>query len=188
MPPFLSVVTRTHPKPVDYLALNEESLREQLDPDYEQIVLRDEVGRGLAWANRQFYEHRFAVEGDYVLMLDDDNVLATPHAVTILKAVTWDKPEAVIFKAEVGPHGILPTSFAWGQRRAIAWQIDGHCVIVRREVWQAYIHEFCVDVRGDAAFLGALTAAGLRIEWLNAVLVRALRVGSLAWEGAINAE
>jgi hypothetical protein len=178
---FLSVITRTHPKPVDYLALNEQSLREQLDPDYEQTVIRDEVGRGLAWANRQFYEHRYDVDGDYVIMLDDDNVLATPHAITLLKAVTWDYPNAVIFKADVGPHGILPTSLAWTQRRAIAWQIDGHCVVVRRDTWIEYIHEFNCDIRGDAAFLAALTAADLRIEWLNAVLVRALRVGSLEW-------
>jgi len=185
---FLSVITRTHPKPVDYLALNEQSLREQLDPDYEQTVIRDEVGRGLAWANRQFYEHRYDVDGDYVIMLDDDNVLATPHAITVLKAVTWDYPNAVIFKADVGPHGILPTSLAWTQRRAIAWQIDGHCVVVRRDTWIEYIHEFNCDIRGDAAFLAALTAADLRIEWLNAVLVRALRVGSLEWTGDHHAE
>ena len=181
--PFLSVMTRTHPKPVDYLARNEQSLRDQLDPDYEQIVLIDEVGRGLAWANRQFWEHRHTAEGDYVIMLDDDNVLATPHAITILKAVTWDQPEAVIFKADVGPHGIMPTSLAWSQRKAIAWQIDGHCTIVRTDIWRKYIHYFSVDIRGDAAFLAALTCADLRVEWCNAVLVRALRVGSLDWEG-----
>jgi len=180
---FLSVVTRTHPKPVDYLALNQASLRGQQDPDYEQIVIRDEVGMGLAWANRQFWVHREKTQGEYVIMLDDDNVLATPHAITVLKAVTWDAPAAVMFKADVGPHGVLPSAQSWQERRSIPFQIDGHCVIVRADVWRGLIHHFAVDVRGDAAFLAELLAPGAyRVEWVNAVLVRALRVGSLNWE------
>jgi hypothetical protein len=185
---FLSVVTRTHPKPVDYLSVNQASLAEQIDQDYEQIVIRDEQGRGLAWANAQFAANAHRPAGDYVIMLDDDNALATPAAITILKAVTWDRPELIMFKAEVGPHGILPTREAWQERRPIPWQVDGHCCIARTDIWRQYIDHFAVDVRGDAAFLTALYGANVRTEWINAVLVRALRVGSLNWTAIQNGD
>lgn len=182
--PFLTVFTRTHPRPVEFLHRNVYSLRQQTDRDYEQIVLRDEVGRGLGWANAQFYANRHRATGEYVLMMDDDNVFVTNLAIAALKLATWDRPDAVIFRASVGPHGVLPSAAAWEARTPIAYQIDGHCCIVRRDVWLEHVQAFATERMGDWAFYQALFAAGGRVEWVNMVLIEALRVGSMNWQAA----
>lgn len=49
---FLTVITRTYKRP-GLLARNQASLAAQTDPDFEQILLVDDAGRGVAWANAQ---------------------------------------------------------------------------------------------------------------------------------------
>jgi hypothetical protein len=48
---FLTVITRTYLRP-NFLKLNQESLRNQTDGDWEQILLVDKVGIGVPEANK----------------------------------------------------------------------------------------------------------------------------------------
>ena len=79
---------------------------------------------------------------------------------------------------------VLPAAAAWKARTPIAYQIDGHCCIVRRDVWMEHVQAFATERMGDWAFYQALFAAGGRVEWVNMVLIEALRVGSMNWQAA----
>lgn len=176
---FLSIVTRTHNRP-EMLRRNMESVAAQTCQDLEHVILHDAVGRGLQWANGQYQRYAPALSGDYVLMLDDDNVLAHPEAVATMLAASGCKPHILQFMADVGPNGILPHEQCWMAEPQI-YHVDGHTLAVRRDVWLAHVHHFSGDKCADYRFIRALWDSGVTVEWIDSVLVVALGVGSLEW-------
>lgn len=176
---FLSIVTRTHNRP-DMLRCNMESVAAQTCQDLEHVILHDSVGRGLQWANSQYARYAPALSGDYVLMLDDDNVLAHSEAVATMLAASECKPDIIQFRAEVGPNGILPHDECWKAAPQI-YHVDGHTLAVRRDKWLEYIGYFGGDRCADYRFIRALWDGGATVQWVDSVLVTALGVGSLQW-------
>ena len=73
--PFLSIVTRHLTTRTELLERLVSSIKSQTDADLEHIILTDDEGRGLGWANQQFERHKDLPEGRYVMMLDDDDWL-----------------------------------------------------------------------------------------------------------------
>lgn len=180
---FLTILTRTHPGREQYLAANQRSLADQTDDGYEQIVLDDTQCRGLHWANCQFAQLAPTLPlSDYVLMLDDDNVLIDPDAVRRWRQAARSMPDIIIHQAIVGPHGVLPTADFW-LRGKYEGAIDGHCALVQSRLWLDCIDAFCNPVAGDASFFRAVFAERPTVVSIIKPMVRALRVGSLNWEG-----
>lgn len=180
---FLTILTRTHPGREVYLAANQQSVAEQTDDGYEQIILQDTVGRGLHWANCQFAAIASTLTlSDYVLMLDDDNVLIDPDAVRRWRQAAQSMPDVIIHQAIVGPNGILPSQNFW-LRGQFDGAIDGHCALVQSRLWLDCIGAFCRGQRGDAAFFQAVFAENPTVVSIVKPMIRALRVGSLNWEG-----
>lgn len=173
MAPFLSIVTRHMVSRPAWYAEHCASLDNQTCQDYEHVVITDEVGRGLQWANGQLYEHRDAPQGEYVLILDDDDQLADPGAVATLKAAV-SGADVLVFKGEHGPRlGTLPTSLVWG-KEPVFGHISAQDFIVRREVWRRHIAAFARPIAGDYSFLTALWEhGGYSVQWLDRVLVKA---------------
>lgn len=172
--PFLSIVTRHMASRPRMFARCLESLKVQTCQDFEHVVLADEVGRGMAWANRQFFEHRALPQGEYVLILDDDDELATPEAVAILKAAAEaSQADIIVFYGEHGERlGRLPTANVWGKAPLYS-QISGQDFITRREVWYRHIAAYGAERAGDFAFLSEVWRCGYCVHWLGDVLVRA---------------
>jgi glycosyltransferase involved in cell wall biosynthesis len=172
--PFLSIITRCYKRP-ESLAHNIASLQQQTLQDFKQVYLVDDIGRGMEWANGQFYRHRDKAKGKYVLMLDDDDMLSEPRAIEKLLAATQDSPEVVFFRFDCGKVlGILPDDENW--RQAPAWgRIGTPCFITRLDVWQNYIWTFTVPEGGDFHFISAVWPHLTHVIWLDEVLGRVQR-------------
>ena len=171
---FLTVVTRCYRRP-SALRANVASLDEQTCDDWEQLLIHDEVGRGIPWANRQMARYIDQIDGDYVLMLDDDDRLTRPDAVEVLKRVTHSTPDIIIFRGLHGHHGILPTDEVWGNKPK-GTQISGQDFITRADVWKAHVG--AMDGRmGDYAFLQSLWPNAESVVWLDELLVEQQSIG-----------
>ena len=110
-PGYLTVVTRCY-KGKEALGINQRSLSNQSDSDWDQVCIHDEVGIGLHKANGLFHQHRHLVKGTYVLLLDDDDKLTDDDFVKKLK----DRDEDIVW-------------------------FGGDCLVVKNQVFQDNIEE-----------------------------------------------
>lgn len=175
--PFLSIVTRCYKRPA-MLARCCESIRAQQDAALEHLLINDEVGRGVEWANAQLAAHKNRVHGDYVLILDDDDLLACSSAVTILRDVARsnDYPDLIVFRADHAELGVLPDAEVW-EKKPLHGHIGGIDFITRAATWKRYIGKFAQPEGGDFHFLEALwKKKGLRVVWLDRLLTRVQRI------------
>ena len=170
--PFLTVVTRCYRRPL-LLRANKQSLAMQTDQDYEQLFVVDEVGLGVGHANRALAT--VSPAGDYVLVLDDDDMLTDIGAIEALKEATVDAPDLVIFKCDHAGLGILPDPVIWG-RRPLRGHIGSCSFISRRDVWKNHIHRFGVDECGDYAYLYSVWTSMPRVVWLDRQLTAVQRI------------
>ena len=64
----LSIVTRRHPKRDSLFKICKESLQKQTCQNFEHVLIIDDVGRGVEYANKSFYKNREKVTGKYVFI------------------------------------------------------------------------------------------------------------------------
>lgn len=172
MQPFLSVITRCYKRP-NMLQRNKDSLDRQTCQDWHQVFIVDDIGRGVGWANAQFYTYREEAVGKYVLMLDDDDELISDSAVEILKKASRFDPAIIVFKGEHGVFGVLPTDEVWEKVPKVR-NISGQDFVVRTDLWKKHIHRFDASIEGDIQFLDSLfrDLEGESVVWLDELLVR----------------
>ena len=168
--PFLSVITRCYKRPT-LLARNVASLEAQTDPDYEQLFIVDEIGRGIPWANQALATAEPI--GDYVLVLDDDDILRLPQAIDNLKGAAIDSPDIILFKVSSYNLGILPPLGLWGKRPQMG-QITTSNFISRNDIWKKHVGSFNAgnnDDFGDYMYISAVWEDVSSIFWLDRILV-----------------
>lgn len=172
--PFLSIVTRCHKRPQGLLRCLE-SIARQTDPDYENVLIMDERGIGVIKANGLFHQHRERVRGEYVHLLDDDDVLVDTELVWRLKCIarTHNWPDVIMFRA-VHPGGqIKPPDKLWGQR-PVGSEIGGESYVIKREIWKRHIHVFGEHgYPGDFYFITELFNQGYSVFWCDTVIAQA---------------
>ena len=175
--PFLTIFTRHMVCRPGLYAGCLESLAAQTCRDFEHVVAVDDVGRGFAFANAQFEAHREQVTGDYVLQLDDDDVLFTPDAVGALKALAeMSCPDVIVFKGDHLELGILPDTAVWG-KRPICGHIGGEDFIVKRELWLRCLPALrSARYAADYDFMAAIWREKPSVHWFDRVLVRCQRI------------
>jgi len=117
-PGYLTVVTRCY-KRKEKLGINQQSLFNQSDGDWDQVCIHGEVDVGLHKANGLLHKHRHLVKGKYVLLLDDDDKLTDNDFVKKLK----DRDEDIIW-------------------------FGGSCLVVKNQVFQDHIggHAFLKEI------------------------------------------
>jgi hypothetical protein len=138
MAPFLSIITRHMPGRKEFLLLNRASLWLQTDQDFEQIVMEDDQGRGWEYVQQMLIEASSRVKGDYVMILDDDDVMINALGVELLRVAVDDNPAGVIFKTWHNEMGVLPENGYW-QRQPESGHIGSCSFILRRDIFNDYI-------------------------------------------------
>ena len=174
--PFVSFVTRCYARPVALLRCLT-SISRQTDPDYENVLIIDEEGVGVEAANG-FYnlpQNKARVRGQYVHLIDDDDLICDADFVATIKDVASHNgmPEVIIIRVK-HPNGVmLPDKKMWMQAEPIGGHIGGSSVVVRRDVWLDHIYKFGDDAVywGDFVFIQALFKWCKTIYWLNRVMV-----------------
>jgi len=155
------------------LEVNRHSLAAQTSQDYKQVFIVDNFGRGVGAANRAL--QTAPIIGEYVLILDDDDMLTSSRAIELMKIAAVDNPAIVIFKVDHDYLGILPDDLIWG-KRPVKGHIGSCSFITRRDIWQRFIHRFGVDEGGDYAFLNAMWAEHPSVVWLDELLAGVQRI------------
>jgi glycosyltransferase involved in cell wall biosynthesis len=154
-------------------AANLAALEAQTCQDYEHILIVDNEGRGLEWANSSLQDA--APAGEYVLILDDDDLLTDKEAIEKLRTAAEPEPDLIIFKAYHGPLGILPSARVWGNR-PYGGHIGSCDFITRRDVWLEHIPAFAQPESGDYYFLQSIWLDDPCVVWLDETLAAVQRI------------
>lgn len=179
--PLLTIVTRHLPRRERLLAVCRASIDMQTDQDLQHLVIVDNVGRGLSWANRQFVAHADEVRGDYVFILDDDDRLVRDDFVASIREVAGPKLIVVRMDHQRREGGhiepfVLPKSGDWGRGCPPFASIGVSAVVVRRDVWVEAIEDFAPRRGGDYPFFQTcFELAGDDVKWLDRVMSQCQR-------------
>lgn len=171
---FLSIVTRCHPNRPSMLEKNRASLANQTDQDFEHVLIKDEKGRGVEWANGIL--QTAVPRGDYVLVLDDDDLLTDNRAIEKLRAATITNPDIVVFKVHHGRLGVLPSALVWQKKRPVGGHIGSCDFITRRDIWRQHIPAFARPSGGDYYFLRSMWHEDINVVWLDERLAAIQRI------------
>lgn len=167
---FLEIITRTFGRRPGMLARNQASLIRQTDPDWQQTLVVDDVGRGCAWANANLAT--VAAIGDYVWVLDDDDVCLRDTLVAELKhkALVCADPYVIMLRAQHADFGILPHEENWQERPVLA-DIGFSNFVVRGDIWNLYRADFAkmAVYEADFCFVDLLWRQSFPFVWLDVV-------------------
>lgn len=147
---FLTILTRSFQRP-ESLARCVQSVARQTDPDVEQRIIFDPLGRGVEWS---YLNLRGVVpDGEYVFLLDDDDYLIDPSFVAELKKVAerHNRPDVIFVGMNVA--GTVMPVWDDGLRRGY---IACSCFVVKCEVWLEHAVKFRDDYSADFYFIEAI--------------------------------
>lgn len=175
---FLTVVTRHMPKRAEMLHTNSDSLAAQTETDFERLLLVDGEGRGIAWSHAMLAERDWQdVGGDYVLLLDDDDVLADEGVVAKLKEGAAGRPDLMVVQMDHGPRGILPASEDYGKLPERG-KIGVSAVVPSRELFLEAVRHFQPVYAGDYDYVKACFECAQVILWLPMIATRVTQIGA----------
>ena len=134
--PFLEILTRTFGGRPRMFAAQQASLAAQTDHDFVHTVLMDGKRRGLEWATENMGAYAPQLVGDYVWVLDDDDLCILPTFVAGLKEIaTLNAPDVIFVRMDHGGGRILPSA-RWGKPPRCG-EIGCSAFVVCRALWQA---------------------------------------------------
>ena len=166
---FLQVITRTFLKRPGLLAEHEKSLAALSDPDWEQTLVVDDAGRGVAWANANLAT--VPATGEWVWVLDDDDLCVKGDLVETLKRLGAERECGVIvMRATHVAYTILPHDNNWGVRPTLT-DCGYSNFFIRGEAWNRHRAKFreldCYAA--DHAFYAHVWDQGERFHWHDAI-------------------
>lgn len=177
MTPLLEVLTRVNDRPT-MLAANQASLQAQTDADWLQTLLVDDIGRGVGWSYDNLAAYAPNLVGQWVWILDDDDLCICPTLVAQLRAITRNmkQPDVVFVRMDHGPLGVLPEPKFWG-RFPVQGHIGVSAYIVRRDVWRAHAHAMTPGCyTSDYRFIAAIWESAPRVVWHDCIASRVQRI------------
>ncbi len=174
---FLQVLTRHLATRPNSLIRCQDSLREQTYGQWGQTVLTDSVGRGVEWANRNLAHYAPQLTGDYIWILDDDDICIYPEFVEKLQFQCADNPDVVMVKGWYAGYDILPDGDYWEQRPVLN-HVGSSNFVVRRDVWQKHADAWPNTLAGDYAFINAVFESEPYVKWWDRIVMRAIKKGN----------
>jgi hypothetical protein len=135
--PFLEILTRSFGGRPHMFAAQQVSLAAQTDRDFVHTVLMDSERRGIEWASENMGRYAPQLVGDYVWILDDDDLCTLPTFIAGLKQIAVLNAPDVVFVRMDHDYGRILPSARWGKSPKVS-EIGVSAYVVRREVWQAH--------------------------------------------------
>jgi hypothetical protein len=174
---FLSVYVPTYKRPV-MLAKCLASIDAQTDKDLEIVLIRDEIGIGIDGMYADIQNHLDQVNGDYVFVLSDDNLITDSEFVSELKAIAQSyNPDVIVFKNKI--IGTLPDIWNAAPQEG---HIDLSCFAVKADIWKANADKWGKCYAGDYHFIRALWDQGHSFYWWDKTPIMAMRISRGAAE------
>lgn len=167
--PTLSIITRCHiDRPVGFENLRQ-SIEEQTKIGIQHLLLRSPGQIRIPGANRMLasVEAVDRVKGDYVQVIDDDDLLSSPDYLDQLQEfiISQGYPDWIMVRGKLNDRSY---PIPWGQK----WQpkvgtVTCFCIITSRDLWEEHHQAWGVDKCGDWNFAKALWDAGNRPVWFD---------------------
>jgi len=152
------------------------SLDAQTCDDWRQTLLVDDVGHSVEWANYWLGKYGPDLIGDYIWVLDDDDVCISETFVEDMKRIVAEHDPDVIL-CKIDADGVIPPDELWRKAPEIT-QIGMANFVVRREVWQAHAEKFWPRLAADFNFINDVYQSGkYSIYWHDEVVMRIQQVG-----------
>ena len=169
---FLEILTRTFNARPTMFAAHRASLAAQTDQDFVHTLLVDDAGRGIAWATENLARYAPRLVGDYVFLLDDDDLLTLPTFVAGLKEIAvLNAPDVIMVRMDHGAGRILPSA-RWGKSPRVS-EIGCSAFVVRRDVWQAHAGAWLPgEYISDFKFINAVWQSRPVTYWWDVVASR----------------
>ena len=151
--------------------------------DFDHVIMVDTVGIGVPRANKLFAANMDRVKGEYVLVLDDDDMFSERTAIQTLKLVvdlSDPLPGMVIFQCDHGGGlGVLPHKAVFDNETKPGHSGIGTCsYITRRDVFEATIESFGQKLGGDFLFFNAAFGICECVIYLEEQLTRVQRISN----------
>lgn len=180
---FLSIYTPTYKRPTLLAAciqsVNDQTIRGEI----EHVIMVDEVGVGIAGMFAEIPNHLERLTGEYVYVLQDDDVLAGPDVVERLRAfVRVKRAPGVVIVRNRKRDSVYPTY--WGERPRRN-HIDLGNYVIRQDVFAQHVTDFGQRYDGDFDFIDAVWQAGWPFGWCDLLFAEALGTGLGRQEGEI---
>lgn len=180
MTPFLTVITRHVPRRGEFLKENIRSLRDQSDPDYQHLIIEDPLEQGVEWANGMMSKRSWDdVRGDYVLVLDDDDVMSGSDVISRLKKTVELGADLIIVRMDHGALGILPPDELWGRVLARG-RVGCSSVVPSADVFLQAVKYYDAKYDSDFDFIKACERFSKQPVWLDIVATRRLQIGAFS--------
>ena len=172
---FLTILTRVHPARPRCLERNIASVKNQTDGDIQHLLLRPETEPSLTprestenaiMVGPLIHEAASRVTGQYVMMLDDDDMLRAQDFVSGLRAIVdFQNPDMIVFRCALGPRIIPPDDF-WFANSITVGQIAGPNVAVRRDIYNQASHEWLRPEYGaDFYYIETAARSSKSVYW-----------------------
>jgi len=134
------------------------------------MLIKDNVGRGLFWANSQIHEIRQSVKGEYVYVLDDDDCLIYKNFISDLKKIHKElNPDIVIVKGYIGGK-LYPPQEYWGKNVAVRGTIGSPNFVVSNKIYQNLSNHWCQPRAGDYFFISKAFKVASKVHWLDKIV------------------
>lgn len=168
MTPLLTVLTPTFRRPIG-LHMCEASVDGQHRRDeIQHLVVNDTIGKGVAGMYRDLPQANDLIEGEWVFVLSDDDVLVYPRVVELIEHVQQEAPAAQCIMVKMFCNGrVLPWPQCW-EGAPLMGGVTLSNWIIRKEVHIA--HPFGARYEGDYDQAAAIHAAGIPTAWADIVL------------------
>jgi hypothetical protein len=174
--PFLTVLTRCHPKRQECIQRNIRFIQNQTFNDIQHLLLKPKVEptgspRDKAIAvGELIYKAAPYVEGEYVIQIDDDDMPASKYFVERLKKIVdRDNPDMIVFRCQLGSM-ILPDEEHWNNKHLEEAKVAGPNICVRREIYEQAKEKWLIPrYESDFDYIVECERISKKIVWENFV-------------------
>lgn len=160
------------------------SVKGQSCDDYVHLFIKDDKGIGVSGANK-LLEKVNIPDVQYVMVLDDDDMLTSQSFVEDFVSFVENKPDVVIMRGIVGGHGMLPSDKAW-QKPPKRGGIGSFCFAVTKELWEQNISAWggtdSFAIMGDFSFINKCFHEATTVYWMDKVVAATQRISRGAAE------
>lgn len=168
--PLLTIITPTYKRPIGLKMCRASVAGQHESERIQHLIVPDDVGKGVGGAFRDLPLVHDRIEGDYVFILSDDDVLIYPAVVRLVeRTVGMHDPDIIMVKQYYGGHigRVLPDANCWGFP-----PICGHVTLsnwIVRASWHKAI-PYGDRYEGDYDFIAAAWQRNPRVAWADVVL------------------
>jgi len=171
--PFLTILTRSFRRP-ESLGRCVKSVASQTDPDVEQVILYDSIGRGVGWSYLNLKS--VVPQGEYVFLLDDDDTLINPCFIETLKQCAAENNNPDVIYVQMDVSGTIMPIWEHGLKRGY---IACSCFAIKRSVWLEHLQDIRDDYSADFYLIEAIHNCAARHTEAHLNMI-ASRVGKVS--------